>query len=455
MTRSVFQTARGWSFCGSLLLGSFLHSPAASAGQAKAAKPSRSLPSAARPAAKKSRTRSPRARRPPPPSAQQAFENPHGTSSARPRAVSAMDLEPGEIEIQLLSKELDELGGRKVVLHIKKVSIADGDNETQLEALTNPNGVARFKDLQVTTDYLYRIESTEGPATYNVPEFQFRAGRGGTRVTLPIAPATTDLGSLVLMSRGLMAVIPSENKFVVDVMWRIENYSKSSWVPKDVVFALPEGFSALTFKEKGNVPRFDRSGDDAVQLMGTFGPGRHDLMFRFYLSTDQEASKTFSFPAKINLGSFRVLLESGPNMDLTVDGFPKPEESRNRKGQRRLVASRDFMEEKSAAPATIDVTISGIPTPPPGRGFAVGLAGALALLGLGQTLQRRRRRASAASQLTHEDVEKASELILSELVELEQAFEKKEIGRKLHDGTRRQLIEAYARLHSEDEPSLG
>lgn len=393
----------------------------------------------------------------PPRSAVQAFDNPHGKTAARPRVTAARDLNAGDVEVRVMSDELNSVANRTVRLLVKRLSIADGDSETVVEAVTDAQGIARFTGQKATSDYVYRVETTEGPATYQVPEFQFRANQGGSRVIFPIFPATTDLGSLILMSRGLMAIVPNNNRFMVDLIWRIENYSKTSWSPTDVIFELPEDFQALTF-DKQSGAQFVRHGDTAVRLDGTFTPGRHDLKFRFYLPINGEASKSFAFPAKLNLGSFKVFLESGPKMTMEVGGFEDVEEGRGRKGTRHLIASRDFMEEKTAAPSLIEVTIAGIPTPPAGRGVSVIVAAGLALLSLGQALFNRRRRKNASQALFTGDVERAQELILDELVGLEQAFARKEVGRKTHERTRRQLLEAYARLmataSSKIEPNL-
>jgi hypothetical protein len=186
-----------------------------------------------------------------------------------------------------------------------------------------------------------------------------------------------------------------------------------------------------------------------VKLAGTFAPGQHDLMFRFHLPTEGQSERKFSFPTSLNVGSVRVILDSSPTMDLKVNGFPAPEETRNQAGQRRLIAARDFISEKTRAPEQIEIAISGIPTPAAGRSVAVGLAGLIALVGVAQSVGRRRSSGPVRSQLSKEDRERASELLLEELINLEQAFKQGAIGRKTHEQARRQLLEAYARLGAE------
>jgi hypothetical protein len=177
------------------------------------------------------------------------------------------------------------------------------------------------------------------------------------------------------------------------------------------------------------------------------------MMFRFHLPTEGKSERTFHFPTSLNTGMVRVILESSPTMKLDVPGFPDAEESRNNEGQRRLMTGRDFVNDKVHAPDQIEVKISGIPTPPPGKMVAVGLAAALALGGLAQTLGRRRSTV-VRSDLSKEDRERAGELLLEELISLEQAFAQGAIGRKTHEQAKRQLLEAYARLRAaEAEPA--
>jgi hypothetical protein len=117
-------------------------------------------------------------------------------------------------------------------------------------------GVARFDDLGVETDFVYRVSVREGPGEYTSQDFQFPSGgKTGLRVTIPLYPASAELSGLVLLSRGLMSLSPEEDHFVIDVRWRIENYSDVSWVPQDVSLTLPEDFEALDIGEDGKSGR--------------------------------------------------------------------------------------------------------------------------------------------------------------------------------------------------------
>jgi hypothetical protein len=384
---------------------------------------------------------------------QNAFQSPHGskTKAAEPRVGPANDLPTGDIEVRLTAKDMANVEDKEIVLAITKQSIERGNTDTTLTARTDSRGVARFPAQETATDFVYKVSAAVDAANYATHQFQFRVADSGLRVVIPIFPATTNLEGLLILSRSMVAVVPQDDLFSVDVMWRIENFGETSWLPENVVFPLPNEFRALTLRASDDNVRFEADGDRGVKLAGTVSPGQHDLAFRFHLPTDGQKERSFSFPTSLNVGSMRVILDSSPTMNLKVKDFPEPDETRNKDGQRRLVASRDFLSEKVRAPEKVEIQISGIPTPAAGRSVAVGLAAAIALAGVAQSFGRRRSTNPARSQLSKEDLARASELLLDELISLEQAFQQGSIGRKTHEQARRQLLEAFARLGAERE----
>ena len=396
--------------------------------------------------------RGPRAMRPRPAPAPSTPtpNNPPGARRAGPRVMPATDLPPGEIEVRLNGKNMKGIENEEVTLVVTKQSIERGDAETTLTTRTDARGVAHFSGQPTESDHVYDLRVAVGAATYSTGQFQFRSNEVGMRAVVPIYESSNTLDGLLVLTRTLVAVVPQDNLFVVDVLLRVENYGEVSWLPDNIVFPLPEGFKALNVRDAKGDARFEAAGDEGVKLVGTLAPGQHDLMFRFHLPTDGQSVRTFKFPTKLNTGMVRVILESSPTMKLEVPGFPEPEEARNQEGQRRLVAGRDFVTEKVRAPDEIEIRISGIPTPAAGRSVAVGLAAVLALAGVAQTISRKRSSKAVRSDLSKEDRDQAGELLLQELINLEHAFAQGTIGRKTHEQAKRQLLEAFARLRSEE-----
>lgn len=379
-------------------------------------------------------------------------QSPHGARRPGPRIVPAADLPAGDIQVMLTSKDFDNIENQEVTLVVSKQSIERGNVDTTLTARTDSRGVATFTGQPTESDHIYDVQVAVGEARYSTGQFQFKAQGGGLRALVPIYKSSNTLDGMLVLTRTLIALVPQDNLFVVDVLFRVENYGEVSWLPQNVVFPLPRGFKALTVREEKADAHFEPDGDTGVKLTGTLAPGQHDLMFRFHLPTDGQPALSFNFPTSLNTGMVRVILESSPTMHLEVPGFPEPEESRNQEGQRRLIAGRDFVGEKARAPDDIQVKISGIPTPAAGRTVAVVLAAAIALGGIAQAVNRKRPASPMRSDLSKEDRERASELILEELISLEQAFQQGSIGRKTHEQAKRQLLEAFARLRSEPDP---
>jgi hypothetical protein len=379
--------------------------------------------------------------------------SPHGARRPGPRISPAQDLPPGELEVRLTSKDFNNVENQEITLIDSKQSIERGNVDSTLTTRTDARGVARFSGLATESDHIYHVLVAIGDARYSTSQFQFKAPDVGLRAVVPIYESQNTLDNLFLLTRTLIALVPQDDLFVVEVLLRVENYGEISWLPNDVRIALPEGFKALTVRDSKADARFEPDGDDGVKLTGTLAPGQHDLSFRFHLPTNGEPNVSFKFPTSLNAAMVRVILEAGPSMKLEVSGFPEAEESRNQEGQRRLITGRDFMSEKARPPEGIELKVSGIPTPPAGRSVAVGLAAAIALGGVAQTVGRRRKAAGERSDLSKEDRERAGELLLEELISLEQAFQQGAIGRKTYEQAKRQLLEAFARLRAEPEPA--
>ena len=380
-----------------------------------------------------------------------APNNPHGAKRQGPRVIPAPDLPAGEIEVRLSSKDFKNIENQEITLLVSKQSIERGNVESTLTARTDERGVARFSGQSAESDFIYDAQVAVGEARYSTGQFQFKNLETGLRALVPIYEAATTLDDLLLLTRTLVAIVPQDNLFVIDVLFRVENYGEVSWLPQNVVIPLPEGFRALNVREPKADAHFEPAGDSGVKLTGTLAPGQHDMMFRFHLPTEGRSNMAFRFPTNLNTGMVRVILESSPTMQLAVAGLPEPEETRNQGGQRRLIAGRDFVGEKVRAPEDIEIKISGIPTPAAGRSVAVGLAAAIALAGIAQSFTRRRAATPSRSDLSREDRERASELLLEELISLEQTFQQGGIGRKTYEQARRQLLEAFARLRSDPE----
>jgi hypothetical protein len=130
-------------------------------------------------------------------------------------------------------------------------------------------------------------------------------------------------------------------------------------------------------------------------------------------------------------------------MNLEVEGFQPPVAAANQNGQRVLVSVKQLLNREEQL-KEFTATLSGIPTPGPGRWFAVLLAGGMAILGVLAA-----RGAFDDASLGNDviaDKKRARELLLGELVALEAARRADRIGPRSYEQSRVALIDAVARL---------
>jgi hypothetical protein len=144
----------------------------------------------------------------------------------------------------------------------------------------------------------------------------------------------------------------------------------------------------------------------------------------------------------------QVITLSAPGMSLSVDGFPTAQPTSARTGQRVLATGRRLHQGESQMRELV-ITLSGIPGPGPARWFASALAAVVALGGLVFAWQNRPGAAPGRlPSLARADAEQAKELLLTELVALENARTKQQIGPRTYETARRSLLESLARLES-------
>jgi hypothetical protein len=125
-----------------------------------------------------------------------------------------------------------------------------------------------------------------------------------------------------------------------------------------------------------------------------------------------------------------------------VDGFEPPQVSSNQQGKRVLV-TRKLLEHGDELANGFSVTLSGLPVPGYGRWVAVGLALALAGVGLGAA--RGVLKLDSAQSKT-QDLTRVRDLLLEELVDVERSRKQGDLGPVAYADARRVLLNALARL---------
>lgn len=378
------------------------------------------------------------------PTSAAAAADPHGGTIPRDESTSAPDVPAGTVDVTILDGKGAPLPRTSVRLGIMFQKISEGESRSEKFATTDEAGRVRFSGLNIGSEYSYRITVKSGPADYGSPPFNLGEG-AGHRVRLHILPVTTSLDEAAVGIRGYVYIEPRDDVFQFEALFRVFNVGAVTWVPKDVVMALPEGFKAFSAQREMTGVGFV-SAPGGARLEGTFTPGQHDVRFRFQVPKSASDSASFRvglLPRVFNLG---VIAEASSQMQLSVDGFHPAEPGSNPQGKRVLVTRRDF--SRADTTNAIVVHLSGLPVPGPGRWIAVLIATALGLTGFA-AVRGVVQLESGSEAVRNRDLENARELLLNELVEVEKAHRRGDLGPRAYAEARRTLLESLTRLGPE------
>lgn len=349
---------------------------------------------------------------------------------------------PGMIAVLLRDAQNRPLSGKTLTLHVVREDIADGNTESELTTTTDSEGRAIFSDRNTDTSYRYEVVYREDSAQYSSGDFRLQR-QSGQVVSLHVYPTTTDMNQAFVFSRLLYAVTPREDVFQVQTLLRMHNGSPVTWIATDARLPLPPGAKAFQPQQTPGDLRV-RQRDGSLELSGTITPGQHEVSFSFQLPNPGEANVELALPRPAHLADARIFIESSPTMTVMVPGFRAPEPTRGNDGQPALMSSQDFLQA-GRAPEVFRVRISGLPTRSKGPYVATLLAAVVALLGVSFAASTR---TPAAHSITPEDRQRAEQLLLDELAQLERAFRAEEIGPRTYEQTRRTLLDSLARLQA-------
>ena len=375
-----------------------------------------------------------------------------GMANADPQAdvsEASADLAPGTISATIVNDQGMPLAGQQVRLGIMFQKISEGESRSEKFAQADAQGTVQFSGLTRGSDHAYRVTVQVGSANYQTSPFNLKQDMG-QRVVLHVFPSTTDSERAAFGMRGYLYVETRDDVFQCEALFRVFNVGQITWVPKDVVIQLPKGFKAFKAQEGMTDVRFEQVEGIGAQLKGTFSPGQSEASFRFQLPKANEDTLIFRMSVPPHVAEMRVIAEASSTMNLSVDGFQPPVATANQNGQRVLVSVKQ-LRERNEELKDFTATLSGIPTPGPGRWFALAVAGFLAIGGVFAA------RGAFDDAMGGKDVtadkKRARELLLGELEALEVARREERIGPRSYQQSRVALIDAIARLGLPMTPS--
>ena len=355
---------------------------------------------------------------------------------------SVPGLEPGSITATIVDEQGNPLGGQQVRLGVMFQKIAEGEKRSEKFAQADAQGTVHFTDLTRGSDFAYRVTVHVGPANYQTAPFNLRPDMG-QRVVLHVYPSTSEIERAQVGMRGYLYIETRDDVFQCEVLFRAFNVGQNTWVPKDVVVKLPKDFKAFKAQEGMTDVGFEQVDGVGARLKGTFAPGQNEAAFRFQLPKGNDDTLTFRMGLPPHVAEMRVIAEASSTMNLDVEGFQPPVATANNNGQRVLVSVKQLLRRDGELKDFV-ATLSGIPTPGPGRWFAVAIA--VCLCGFGVLGANGKFDSAPGGNDLAADKKRARELLLSELVALEAARRAERIGPRSYAESRSALIDAIARL---------
>jgi hypothetical protein len=368
----------------------------------------------------------------------------NGAEAPQDRTSPAPDLRAGTIEVHLNDQADHPIASMPVRLGIQKQDVAEGDSHTERQETTDARGIVVFQGLPTGTAYSFRASATKDAGTFSSEPMRLGEA-GGQRVLLHVFPVTRDLRQALVGLRGVLFIQPRDDVFHIEASFQVLNIGMQAWVPEGVHLALPTGAKAFRPGDATSDTRFDRAPSGAVELLGTYGPGQHELGYQYQLDNLHETRRAFRIALPPHVAELRLVAEGARGMVLSAEGFPEPEPMQGQDGSRLLVTGKRLA--RGDAPLDfIEVTLDNLPVPSNGRWYAVGIAVVLAGLGMASAFGQRGANGAPRRTAAASEVKEAEELVLDELVALEKLRSAERIGPRTYEETRLELLDALARL---------
>lgn len=375
-----------------------------------------------------------------PPTTSPQGASPHA-AAPQDQVLNDPELPAGTIEAQIVDPREAPIPGVEVRLGIMFQKVSEGESRSQKLVKADASGRARFQGLSTASEYSYRVTIKNGPAEYASHPFNLNE-RMGQRVILHSYPTTADPDSISLGMRGTIYVEPRDDIFQFEVFFKVFNMGQVAWVPENTVMRLPEGFKAFSPTESMFDAGFVVEEGRGARLKGTFPPGQRDVSFRFQTPKSTESTATFSVGLPPRVADLQVIALSNPQMGMSVDGFEPTQEVLGKNGDHARL-TRKVLRRGERPPTQINVTLTGLPVPGPGRWVASGIAALIAIFGLGVASGKL---PITADKRIGSDRVRARELLFDELVELEATRRRGEIGPRAYEQAKALLVAAVARL---------
>jgi hypothetical protein len=328
----------------------------------------------------------------------------------------------------------------EITLGILENSVAKGENRKRVLRIADENGIATFDGLTTGSGIAYRIMSLKDGATFSMMPFQL--GDTGRRAELHVYPVVEDITKASVVVQSAVFFEVKDDRVQAEQAFMFFNFGKSAWKPINLVVPLPKGHRAVTAQQGMTDVGVDPVENEGVRIRGTFGPGEHQVSFRWQLPYEGEDTLKVDLGMPPNLATSRVITAASPTMKLQVDGFPPALDRTNEQGERVLITEKRL--ERGDKLDRIDISVTGIPLTGIDNRFrwALTIATLLAIAWACYTAIRQNTVGTAKRAGAAKDTR---ERILETLLELERGHKTGDVGPKTYEKEKRVLIDELAR----------
>lgn len=380
-------------------------------------------------------------------------QNPHGGGAAghgggnngmfQPPEDGAVDdpsLPIGTLDIHIADPTGKPIPNTPVTLGILYNSVAKGESRKRVMVTTNDQGFARVEHLDTGSVVAYRPMVITDGATFSVMPFRLPE-KTGMKAILHVYPVVEELDNTLIVTQSMLYTEVKDDRVQVQQAFKIYNFGKTAWVPKDLVIPLPEDFTAFSSQQGMTDVGVDAVPKKGIRVHGTFGPGQHVLEFRWQLPYAGESEVRFDVGMAPHMAAARVIAPASKDMVLEVPGFPPPQATNDGQGQRALVTEKQLRREDKAV-ASLTIVIKNLPTEGSAKIFATLFSAVGLVLGLvlGTKKPPPRDRKNERSRL------------LADLEDLERAHLAGDVGPKTYERARREIVDAIARTFATESP---
>ena len=258
-----------------------------------------------------------------------------------------------------------------------------------------------------------------------------------------VYPVTNRIEETLLGMQGVVYLELKDDVIQVDEFFEIFNLGSTTWVPSNLVVDLPHGFKGFTAQRDMSDIGFDAIADRGAKLRGTFGPGQHQVQFRYQIPYEGSETAKIGLSLPPRVVRMRVIAEASKTMTLRVDDFPKALSDANQRGTRVLLTERQARPGDPSL-ARLAITLENIPTEGSARWVTIAITAAT--LAFGIYVAREQEKTKGAARGGDRDSERARARLVAEIAALDTAAKAGELGPQAHARIRQALIDSLARV---------